>query len=75
MQSCSKDVIIQEVKRGVNYAKCFYYWRDKGNWVCNSKKFLENGDFVFVNYCSDDVSAHVVEEEFQERFPNSFFVH
>ncbi len=72
MQLCSKDVIIQEVKEVSIMRSVFITGATKGIGYATAKKFLENGDFVFVNYCSDDVSAHVVEEEFQERFPNSF---
>lgn len=46
----------------------------KGIGYATAKKFLENGDFVFVNYCMDDASAQMVEKEFQMQYPGRFYL-
>ena len=44
----------------------------KGIGYATAKKFLENGDFVFGNYCTDSENALYVEKEFQKQYPNRF---
>lgn len=44
----------------------------KGIGYATTKKFLENGDFVFGNYCTDDATARYVEKEFQKQYSNRF---